>query len=72
MASYITFPSKVFNGRRYALQGVYLSKHSAQVKANAMRRDGLLARVAVAKADTLGRRRIGYFGVYFRSKYRSK
>ena len=73
MGGTFTFPSKIFNGKRYELDGVYLSAYAsgrkeASERVATLRRQGWFARVAPANRDTKGGRRVGYLGVYKRAR----
>ncbi len=64
MATMIIFPSRVFAGKHYFFDSVFLSKKSALLQAEKLRKLGWFARIAVASKDAKGKRRIGYIGVY--------
>ncbi len=71
MVGSFSFPGKVFNGKKYELHGVYLERYSlreAHDVAKKLRQHGWLARVASARRDTKGGKRVGYVGVYKRAK----
>jgi hypothetical protein len=64
MGTMIIFPDRVFDGKRYFFDSVFLSKKSALSQAEKLRGIGWFARIAVASKDAKGKRRVGYIGVY--------